>query len=116
MTTAPPPTDNGPKSGGGRFQLGNPGGPGRPPGAKNKTTIMLDELADGDAETILRKQVEKAKEGDQRAAEFILGRAWPARRGRPAMIELPKIETAADIVTALGAVAGGEIMTEEGEG
>lgn len=102
-----------------RFQPGNPGGPGRPAGSRNKATLLLDELADGDAEDILRKQIEKAKEGDQRSAEFILGRAWPARRGRPVTIELPKIETAGDIVKALGAVADsvatGDLSPEEGE-
>lgn len=72
-------------------------------------------MAEGDAEDILRKQIEKAKEGDQRAAEFILGRAWPARRGRPVSIELPKVETAADIVGALGAVAAGDLSPEEGD-
>ena len=81
--------------------------------------MLLDELAEGDAETIRRKQVEKAKEGDQRAAAFVLGRSWPARRGRPISINLPPIEKPADIVTALGAVAdavaAGDLSPEEGE-
>jgi hypothetical protein len=103
----------------GMFEPGGPGGPGRKAGSRNKATLMLDELAEGDAEDILGKQIEKAKEGDQRAAEFILGRAWPARRSRPMSIELPKVETAGDIVKAIGAiadaVAGGELSPEEGE-
>ena len=117
-TTAEP-SNNGTKTGDGRFKPGNPGGPGRREGSRNKATLLLDALADGEAETILSKQIEKAKEGDQRAAEFILGRAWPARRGRPVSIDLPPIETAADLVKALGvvanAVAVGELSPEEGD-
>jgi|EndMetStandDraft_2_1072991.scaffolds.fasta_scaffold206079_3 hypothetical protein len=117
-TTADP-SNNGTQTGDGRFKPGNPGGPGRREGSRNKATLLLDALADGEAETILSKQIEKAKEGDQRAAEFILGRAWPARRGRPVTVQLPPIETAADLVKALGvvanAVAGGELSPEEGD-
>ncbi len=117
-TTAEP-SNNGAQRGDGRFKPGNPGGPGRREGSRNKATLLLDALADGEAETILSKQIEKAKEGDQRAAEFILGRAWPARRGRPVSIELPKVETAADIVKAIGALADavaiGDLSPEEGE-
>ena len=113
------PSNNVTQTGDGRFKPGNPGGPGRREGSRNKATLLLDALADGEAETILNKQIEKAKEGDQRAAEFILGRAWPARRGRPVSVDLPPIETAADLVKALGvvasAVAGGELSPEEGD-
>ena len=84
-TTAEP-SNNSTQTGDGRFKPGNPGGPGRREGSRNKATLLLDALADGEAETILSKQIEKAKEGDQRAAEFILGRAWPARRGHPVSI------------------------------
>jgi len=113
------PSNNGDQTGDGRFKPGNPGGPGRREGSRNKATLLLDALADGEAETILSKQIEKAKEGDQRAAEFILSRVWPARRGRPVTVELPPIETAADLVKGLGvvanAVAGGDLSPEEGD-
>lgn len=112
------PTKNGKKSEDTRFQPGNPGGPGRPAGSRNKATVALDKLAENDAKDILQKQIEMAKEGDQRAAEVILGRVWPARKGRPVTLELPKIETAADIVSALGAVAdavaAGDVTPDEG--
>ena len=41
---------------------------------------------------------------DLRAADMVLSRVWPIRKGRPLSLSLPlpKIETAADIVTALG--------------
>jgi hypothetical protein len=66
----------------------------------------LDALEDGEAVTILQKQIEMAKGGDQAAAALILSRVWPARKGRPIDgLSLPPIEKAADIVAALGAVA-----------
>jgi hypothetical protein len=81
--------------------------------------LLLDKIADGDAAEILRKQLEKAKDGDARAAELILGRVWPARKSRPISLTLPPMDTAADIVRALGtiadAVAGGEITPDEGQ-
>ena len=48
-----------------RFQPGQSGNPkGRPPGSRNKTTMAVEGLLDGDAEAITRKAIEKAKGGD----------------------------------------------------
>jgi hypothetical protein len=115
------PTKNGKKSDEAtRFQPGNPGGPGRPTGSRNKATLALDKLAEGDAKAILQQQLDKAKEGDARAAELILSRVWPPRKGRPVAMRLPAIETAADLVKALGAVAdavaAGDLTPDEGAG
>ena len=103
----------------GRFQPGNSGGPGRPEGSRNRATAILDKMAEDDANGIGRVVIDAAKSGDMRAAELVLSRIWPARKGgRPIAIELPKIQTAADVVTALGAladaVAGGELTPDEG--
>ena len=69
-------------------------------------------------ETILRKMVELAEGGDMRAAELVLSRIWPARKGRPITLALPSIKNAADIVFALGAVAdavaAGDVTPDEG--
>jgi hypothetical protein len=101
------------------FQPGNPGGPGRPAGSRNRATLLLDKLAEEDGKDILAKTIEAAKAGDLRAADIVLSRVWPVRRGgRPVVFELPPVETAADIVKAVGnvatAVAGGELTPEEG--
>ena len=52
-----------------------------------------------------------------RAADLVLSRIWPVRKGRPITLELPPIETAADIVSALGkvadAVAAGDVTPDE---
>ena len=111
-------TKNDEKTRGVPFKPGNPGGPGRPAGSRNKATLALDVLAGGEAETILQKQIDMAKEGDQRAAEVILSRVWPARKSRPVMLKLPAMQSAADLVAAVGAVAdavgAGDITPEEG--
>jgi hypothetical protein len=50
---------------GSRFQKGQSGNPGgRPLGSRNKTTQAVDALLDGEAETLTRKAIEKAKDGD----------------------------------------------------
>lgn len=114
------PSNNGEKTGDGRFQSGNAGGPGRPAGSRNRATVMLDKLAEADAREILAKQIELAKEGDQRAADLVMSRVWPVRKGRLVALDLPAIDTATDIVAALGvvaeAVAAGVISPDEGNG
>lgn len=111
------PTKNDKKSTDTRFKPGNPGGPGRPAGSRNAATLLLDQLAEGDAQAVLEKQLELAKGGDQRAAEIVLSRVWPARKGRPVTLAIPPITTAADIVAALGgvanAMAAGEVTPDE---
>jgi hypothetical protein len=81
----------------GMFEPGGPGGPGRREGSRNKATLVLDQIADGAGEEILRTMVEAAKGGDMRAAELILSRIWPVRKGRPVSLDLPSIQTAADL-------------------
>jgi hypothetical protein len=75
-------------------------------------------MADEDAKAVLQKQLELAKAGDQQAAQLVLSRVWPVRKGRPVSITLPSIDTAADLVAALGAVANavgsGELTPDEG--
>jgi hypothetical protein len=62
--------------------------------------------------------VAAAKGGDMRASEILLRRLWPERKGCPVMLDLPPIETPADIAAALaavtGAVASGVVTPEEG--
>ena len=102
---------------GGPFAPGNPGGPGRRAGSRNKATLVLDQMADGDAERILSKVLDMANEGDLKAAEIILSRAWPARKGRRVSLNLPTVTTPQDVLTAISAVlaatADGEVTPDE---
>jgi hypothetical protein len=113
------PSKNEQKSAATRFQPGNPGGPGRPVGSRNRASIVLDQIASDAGEAILKKMVEAAKDGDLRAGEMVLSRVWPVRKGSPVVVPLPPIKTAADVVDALGALAdavtAGELTPEEGQ-
>jgi hypothetical protein len=68
MTT--PASKNAQKKRGKPFEAGHAGGPGRPAGSRNKATLALGNLADGDAKAILQKQLDKAKEDDARSNDF----------------------------------------------
>ena len=102
-----------------QFKPGNPGGPGRRAGSRNKASLMLDKMAEADAGEILQSQIDKAKEGDARSAELILSRVWPVRKGRAVSLALPTMETAADIVAGLSevaaAMANGKITPDEAQ-
>lgn len=87
------------------FEPGNSGNPsGRPKGSRNKTTMAVEALLDGDADAITRKAIEKALQGDTAALRLCVERLLPARRDRPVEFELPPVETAADAVKASYAV------------
>jgi hypothetical protein len=111
-------TKNADQTRGKPFKKGNPGGPGRRDGSRNKATLLLDKLAEEDGEEILRKTLEDAKGGDANARRLVLDRIWPVRKGRAVSLNLPQISTASDVVTALGliaeAVGAGEITPDEG--
>lgn len=100
------------------FEKGHSGNPvGRPPGSRNKTTLAAEQLLDGEADAIVRKAIEKAKEGDAVALRLCLERIVPPRKDRPISFALPAIETAADALKATGAliagVANGDITPGE---
>jgi len=100
------------------FQKGQSGNPaGKPKGARHKTTLAVDALLEGEAETITRKAIELAKEGDTVALRLCLDRLSPARKDRPVAFALPAISTTADVVKAsaalLQAVASGELTPSE---
>jgi hypothetical protein len=99
----------------GRFAAGNPG---RPRGARHKTTVAAEKLLDGEAKALTRKAIELAKSGDSTALRLCLDRIAPARRGRTMTLPgMPKVQKARDVPPAiafiLDAVAAGEITTDE---
>jgi hypothetical protein len=59
------------------FEPGMSGNPnGRPKGSRNKTTMAMEILLDGEAELLTRKAVEKALAGDPLALRLGLGRPF----------------------------------------
>lgn len=67
---------------------------------------------------MLQSVVTAAQSGDMRAADILLRRLWPERKGRPVAVDLPVLNSAEDLVQALGAVTGavaaGDLSPEEG--
>lgn len=102
------------------FKKGQSGNPaGRPKGARNKTTLAVEALLDGDAAKLTKKAIECALAGDVTALRLCLDRISPPSRERRLRFTLPKLETADDLpdVTAaiIRAVADGELGPSEGE-
>jgi hypothetical protein len=102
----PHPAENTAKKQRGRpFELGKSGNPsGRPKGSRNKTTLAVEALLDGESEAITRKLLEKALEGDMTALRLCLERLLSPRRDRPVAFDLPPIETTADALSASSSV------------
>jgi hypothetical protein len=100
------------------FQKGQSGNPnGRPKGARNRATLAMEVLLDGDAENLTRKAVEMGLAGDTTALRLCMERIMPARKDRHVAFKLPKLERAADAVKAtaalVNAVAAGELTPSE---
>jgi hypothetical protein len=100
------------------FAPGHSGNPnGRAKGARNKATVLAEQLLDGEAGALLRKVIDKALEGDTAALRLCLDRVLPPRRDRLVTFALPKIETAKDACAAaaaiLAACANGELSPRE---
>lgn len=100
------------------FEEGKSGNPaGRPKGARNRTTVAMQALLEGEAEALPRKAIEMAQEGDPVALRMCLDRLLPVPKDRHVTFDLPVIETTADMPKAsaalLHAVASGEITPSE---
>jgi hypothetical protein len=111
------PRNNASKTRGRPFE---PGNPGRPKGARHKTTIAVEALLEGEAEKLARKAIEKALEGDTTALRLCLDRIAPPRKDRTIAFTLPEVATPADVLRAAGAllagVAAGELAPSEAGG
>ncbi len=94
-----------------------PGNPGKPKGARHKTTLLAEKLMQDDAEAVVEAVVDAAKGGDMAACRIILDRICPARRDSHVNFVLPKIQNAGDSAKAMGAilaaVAAGELTPGE---
>jgi hypothetical protein len=100
------------------FEKGQSGNPaGKPKGARNKTTLAVEALLDGEAEAITRKAIDLAKSGDGPALRLCMERLASPRKDRPISFDMPKIETPADALKAataiIEAVAIGEVTPSE---
>ena len=94
-----------------------PGNPGRPAGSKNKTTQILQQLVEGQAEHLVQKAVKMAQAGDVACLRMVLDRLWPVRKGQPVQVLMPPINTSQDLLPAIAsiwsAVAEGRLTPDE---
>jgi hypothetical protein len=99
----------------GRFSHGNPG---KPRGARHRTSGEIERLLEGAAADVARSIIGAANCGSLNAQKWILDRCAPARKGRVVVLEdFPEIHGPDDIAPALStiatAVADGVISVEE---
>lgn len=98
----------------GRFA---PGNPGRPHGARHRTTHAVEELLQGEAEGLTRRVIDLALEGDTTALRLCLERIAPPRKDNPVQFELPEGEGTIGAATAalavLEAVSQGHLSPTE---
>jgi hypothetical protein len=109
-----------PRRGAGKpFEAGKSGNPrGKPVGARNKVSLAIETLLDGESEAITRKCIDMAKDGDGLAMRLVMERIAPLRRGRPVRFDMPPLDGPGGLVKGLGgilqAVASGALTPEEG--
>lgn len=119
MTLGPATTNPTNPQRGAQFTPGQSGNPaGRPKGSRNKVTLAIEALMEGEAEDITRKAIEAAKAGDLTAIKMVLDRVAPAPKERTVRFDLPTINSASDLPAAvlsiMGHVAAGELGPSEG--
>jgi hypothetical protein len=100
---------------GGRFAAGNSG---RPAGSRNRTTVAVLGLLEGQAEALSHKAVEMALAGDTVALRLCLDRIAPPRKDSPVQFPLPRMNSAHDAAevaaAVLVAVSEGDLTPNEG--
>ena len=75
----------------GRFKKGQSGNPaGRPKGRRDERVLFAWALLDGEAEAIIRKCIEMAKEGDRVCMKLCIERILPPIRSRPVRLAIPE--------------------------
>ncbi|TKB26509.1 hypothetical protein FCL47_08835 [Desulfopila sp. IMCC35006] len=105
--------NTGEKQRGKPFKPGQSGNPaGKPPGAKNKATIMAQALFDGEAEILTRTIIEFAKKGDMQALKICIDRLCPPMKAQaaPVQVEIPESDKISDMANAfIRAAAEGKL-------
>lgn len=98
-------------------QSGNP--KGRPPGSRNRATLLALAAMEGDLTEIVGVVLAAARGGDLIAARLVLERLVPPMRDRPVTLDLPDTSTLEGVSAAqaalVAAVATGELTPAEAD-
>ena len=85
----------------GQFSMGNSG---RPRGSRNKATLAIESLLQGQAEALTQTAVTKALEGDSVALRLCMDRIAPAPKDAAVNFYMPSMNNALDATEAAGSV------------
>jgi hypothetical protein len=101
------------------FQPGQSGNPaGRPRGARNKATVLIEALVESDGYALVHQLMDQAKAGNIRILARLMDFILPKRKGAPIEIDLPPLEKASNapvaIASVISAVGAGDLTPEEG--
>ena len=101
------------------FQPGNKHGRGRPRGSRNKAARVCQETLDSHAESLTKRCLSLAYQGNPTALRICMDRLVPAPRQRALQFKIPHTKTIADVSSAsesvLSAVACGQLTPAEGD-
>ena len=85
----------------GQFTSGNSG---RPKGSRNKKTVAVESLLEGQAEALTQTAISKALDGDSMALRLCIERIAPAPKDNTVSFSLPPMNDALDASQAAGSV------------
>ena len=85
----------------GKFSAANAG---RPKGSRNKATIAIESLLEGQAEALTQTAISKALEGDSIALRLCMDRIAPPMKDKPIVFPLARMQGAMDASEAAGSV------------
>ena len=85
----------------GQFAAGNSG---RPRGSRNKATLAIERLLEGQAEALTQIAITKALEGDSVALRLCMDRIAPPPKDAAVTFSMPTINNALDASKATGSV------------
>ena len=98
----------------GQFSTGNSG---RPRGSRNKATLAIESLLQGQAEALTQTAIKKALEGDSVALRLCMDRIAPPPKDAVVTFSMPTMRNALDAAEAarsvLRAVSEGELTPIE---
>ena len=85
----------------GQFTSGNSG---RPQGARNRKTLAIESLLEGQAEALTQTAISKALHGDSMALKLCMERIAPAPKDNSVSFTLPHMSNALDASQAASSV------------